>query len=194
MSVENELEELKELADTLGVKYHPSIGLENLRAKLDEADTAPKPDPEDGEEEEDFPPIAATAKATPKQINEAKGKTVKEKALKLVRIRIACMNPNKVGYTGELFSTGNRYTGRIKKFVPYDTDWHVPYMLLKMIQGKQCQVFVKKKIRTDSGAMVETTQGKLIREYAVEILPDLTKEELDALAKRQLAARGTEAA
>jgi hypothetical protein len=191
MSEENyELDELKELADTMGVSYHPAIGLEKLKAKMAEADTSVKPVAELEEEEEvDSTPVLKKPK---KESLKNKTQAAKDRALKLVRIRIACMDPSKQGLPGEIFSTGNKFTGRIKKYVPYDTDWHVPSMLLKMIQARQTQIFVKKKERSDSGAMVETTKGKMVKAYSVEILPDLTQKEIDALGQRQLAARGTQ--
>jgi|TARA_B110000881_G_C18506417_1_gene479783 hypothetical protein len=190
MSEENyELDELKELADTMGVSYHPAIGLEKLKAKMAEADTSVKPVAELEEEEVDSTPVLKKPK---KESLKNKTQAAKDRALKLVRIRIACMDPSKQGLPGEIFSTGNKFTGRIKKYVPYDTDWHVPSMLLKMIQARQTQIFVKKKERSDSGAMVETTKGKMVKAYSVEILPDLTQKEIDALGQRQLAARGTQ--
>mgnify|MGYP006085524423 FL=1 len=190
MSEENyELDELKELADTMGVSYHPSIGIDKLREKMDEVDTALKPVADLEEEEVDSTPVLKKPK---KESLKNKTQAAKDRALKLVRIRIACMDPSKQGLPGEIFSTGNKFTGRIKKYVPYDTDWHVPSMLLKMIQARQTQIFVKKKERSDSGAMVETTKGKMVKAYSVEILPDLTQKEIDALGQRQLAARGTQ--
>ena len=189
MSEENyELDELKELADTMGVSYHPAIGLEKLKAKMAEADTAAKPVVEVIEDVDPTPASKLTKQASLK----SKTQNAKDRALKLVRIRIACMDPSKQGLTGEIFSTGNKFTGRIKKYVPYDNDWHVPAMLLKMIQARQTQIFVKKKERTDSGAMVEITKGKMVKAYSVEILPDLTQKEIDELGRRQLAARGTQ--
>ena len=184
----NELDELKALADTMGVSYHPSIGIDKLREKMDEVDTALKPVADPVSEDD---PAPAKKLDEPKSLKN-KTQSAKERAMKLVRIRLACMDPSKQGLPGEIFSTGNKYTGRIKKYVPYDTDWHVPSMLLKMIQARKTQIFVKKKERTDSGAMVEITKGKTVKAYSVEILPDLTEKELKELGQRQLARSGTD--
>lgn len=184
---DDELAELKSLADTMGVSYHPNIGLEKLREKVflaDEKLGATKPIYIEEEE-------AAPAKKSSKV---QKMTSVKQRATKLVRIRVSCMDPTKQGLPGEIFSTGNKYSGRIKKYVPFDTPWHVPAMLLGMIQRRQCQIFTKKRERSDSGAMVEMTRGKLVKSYSVEILPDLTQKEIDDLGKRQLARQGTESA
>ena len=184
----NELDELKALADTMGVSYHPSIGIDKLREKMDEVDTALKPVADPVSEDDPAP----AKKLVEQKSLKNKTQSAKERAMKLVRIRLACMDPSKQGLPGEIFSTGNKYTGRIKKYVPYDTDWHVPSMLLKMIQARKTQIFVKKKERTDSGAMVEITKGKTVKAYSVEILPDLTEKELKELGQRQLARSGTD--
>lgn len=174
-----ELETLKSLADDMGLKYHPSIGAEALRLKISEADEATA---EDVEEE--------TAPVVEAPVSRA---ALKAQATKLVRIRIACMNPAKREWEGEMFCTGNRFIGTLKKYVPFDTEWHVPQAILDMIQERQCQVFVNKKIRMESGMTTTMKEGKLIREFAVEILPALTKEELASLAQRQAMAAGTAA-
>ena len=184
----NELDELKALADTMGVSYHPSIGIDKLREKMDEVDTALKPVADPVSEDDPTP----AKKLVEQKSLKNKTQSAKDRAMKLVRIRLACMDPSKQGLPGEIFSTGNKYTGRIKKYVPYDTDWHVPSMLLKMIQARKTQIFVKKKERTDSGAMVEITKGKTVKAYSVEILPDLTEKELKELGQRQLARNGTD--
>ena len=157
--INEELEELKALADTMGLSYHPAIGLEKLREKMWAADSALKP-------------IADDPVTLPKPQNiKTKTADAKQRANKLVRVRITCMDPSKMGLPGEIFSTGNKFTGRIKKYVPFDTEWHVPSMLLKMIKNRKTQIFTKKRERTDSGAMVEITSGKEVTAYSVETLP-----------------------
>jgi|TARA_B110000483_G_scaffold108159_1_gene131855 hypothetical protein len=186
----NELESLKTLADSLDVKYHPSIGIENLKAKIAEIDTSPKP----VVEEDDVPEVEVVGRQADKADKAERTKNLKKEARKLTRVRISCMNPAKQGYTGEIFSAGNRYAGRVKAFIPFDYDWHVPKILLNMIQNSKCQIFVQQKERSDSGAMVQSTTGKLVKQYSVEILPDLTKAELADLAKRQALRAGNEPA
>ncbi len=36
-SITNELDELKDKADELGIKYHPNIGLDRLKQKIEQA-------------------------------------------------------------------------------------------------------------------------------------------------------------
>lgn len=140
-----------------------------------------KVDDETGEDLTVFSPVETAGQ---------KRKRLKAEAEKLVRIRVTCMNPAKKEWHGEIFTTGNSAVGTLRKFVPFNNDegWHVPQMILNMIQERQCQVFVNKK--TQNGVTVR--EGKLIKEFAVEIMPDLTPAELRELARRQAMAAGQE--
>lgn len=166
----DELETLKHRADMLGIKYHPSIGVEKLREKVMAAleDDAPK------DQDKVEGPVDET---TPYQ-----------KAAKLVRIRVANMNPDKRHLKGEIFTAGNRVVGTFKKYVPYDTAWHVPTIIYNMIRDKQCLVHVTKKHHRG----VPVVETKLIKAYSVEVLPDLTQAELDELTRRNALAEGSE--
>lgn len=172
----SELDVLKERADLLGVTYHPSIGVEKLREKVnakmaeDTSDAAAEAPASEG-----VPAPAETpAEFQQRMINEA---------TKLVRIRVACMNPVKKEWEGEIFTTGNAVVGTHKKYVPFNTEdgWHVPYIIYEMIKDRECQIFVTKTLPNGN----KTRTGKLIKEFAVEILPQLTEEELKELAQRQ---------
>lgn len=112
---------------------------------------------------------------------------LKRECSELVRVRIACMDPSKKEYTSEIFCTGNRVVGTFKECVPFDVEWHVPKIVLKMIKRKMTQVFVSKK--DERGRQIR--ESKLIRAYSVEVLEPLTKQELADLAQRQAMAKGT---
>ena len=171
---ESELDALKLRADQLGIKYHPTIGVEKLREKVNEALASGGVDATADEESQDAP------------VNAGKGKGTRSEALALVRVRITCMNPNKKEWEGEIFSTGNSVIGTVKKFVPFEVEWHVPRVILNMIKRRQYQTYVTKS--TPNGGKVKT--GKLVREFAVEELPPLTEKELAELKQRQLMAAG----
>lgn len=167
---------LKARADMLGVKYHPTISLDKLRAKVNAA-VEGKPEVAD----EDSKPVASAAAAeeTPGQ---KRGRLRKE-AMRLVRVRVACMNPMKKEWEGEILTVGNSAIGTVKKYVPFNADegWHVPHVIYEQLRDRQCQIFVSGKSK--SGVTVR--QAKLIKEFAVEVLPPLTEEELAELARRQ---------
>lgn len=174
--VQDELTTLKERATLMGLKFHPSISLDKLREKVNAAtDESDEPDVE-----------VVSAKAVAPVIEETMNQMrnrLKKEALALVRIRLTCMNPAKAEWEGEIFTIGNALIGSVKKFVPFNADdgWHVPTVILQQLQERQCQVFVGAKDARGNNVR----RGKLIKEFAIEILPPLTKTELDELALRQ---------
>jgi hypothetical protein len=118
-------------------------------------------------------------KETPAQLKAKR----KQEALKLVRIRVACMNPVKANMKGDIFSVGNSEMGMIKKYVPFNAEqgWHVPNLILQEMKNKK---FVSHYTVKVGNKMVN--KHKLIPEYSIEILDPLTPEELKDLANRQL--------
>jgi hypothetical protein len=178
-----DIDNLKIRADRLGVKYHPSIGADKLREKIAEAlSSAPAP----SEQAAPPPPSPAPASDAVEPEVETLGmkrKRLKEEASKLIRISITCMNPAKREWDGEIITTGNALVGTIRNYVPFNAEngWHVPYMLYLQLRDRQCQVFHTEKTKHGVSRRV----GKLIREFAIEVLPPLTEEELKDLAQRQ---------
>ena len=170
LAVPDELTTLKARADLMGLDYHPSIGLDKLRAKVLAAQT-----PEVAE-------VLAPVKEAAETENEMRLRKKRE-ANELVRIRVTCMNPNKKEWDGEIFTAGNSLVGSFTKFVPFNSDegWHVPRIILNQIQQRQAQIFIT--VRDARGNAKR--EGKLIKEFAVEIMPALTEEELKDLAIRQ---------
>lgn len=170
LPVADELTALKERAELMGVKFHPSISLEKLREKVNAA----------------LAPEAEAANAAPetKKISRLEAQ---RKASELVRIRVTCMNPAKKEWEGEIFTVGNATVGTFKKYVPFNADegWHVPRMIFDQLKERQCQVFVTSKDKRGNTTRV----GKLIKEFAVEVLDPLTEEELKDLAQRQAMAK-----
>lgn len=185
---EDPLTVLKARADLMGVKYHPSISLEKLRDKVAAALAA-----DGGAASEGEAAAVETPQASTGEVVETEGQRKKRKkaeAAALVRIRISCMNPAKKEWDGEIFTAGNSLVGTFSKYVPFNAEegWHVPKIILEMIQARQCQVFVSD--RTARGVTVR--KGKLIKEFAVEVLPALTPAELAELARRQAVAQSVD--
>jgi len=163
--VVDEITQLKARADLLGVTFHPSIGVDKLREKV-AAKLSGEPQPVE------VPVVAPFDRAAARRAANA-----------LVRIRVTCMNPLKKEWDGEIFTTGNAAVGTIRKYVPFEADdgYHVPQMLLTMLQERQCQVFTT--VVNSLGNKVR--RGKLIKEFAIEILPPLTEKQLADLARQQ---------
>lgn len=175
----DELTLLKQRAQTLGIKFHPSIGLESLRSKVSAALTG-----EDAEEAAEEPVPEAPAAESRIQMRNR----LRKEASALVRVRVTCMNPNKKEWKGEIFTASNSIVGTFRKYVQFNTEegWHVPQIILNMIKARQFQTFYT--IKNERGVAVR--KGKLVPEFAVEVLPLLTEKELLELSRRQALAGG----
>lgn len=171
----DELASLKQRADLLGISYHPTIGVDKLREKVNAAVTKDTP--------------AQTAAAAVESEGVYRQRCIDE-ATKLVRIRLTCMNPLKKEWDGEVLTVGNAVVGTLKKYIPFNADdgWHVPHMMYEELRDRQCQVFYTKTL--PNGEKVR--EGKLIKEFAIEVLPQLNKEELAELAQRQAMAKSVD--
>lgn len=192
-SNEDVLEQLKAEAKELGIQHHPSIGVAKLREKIQThqaryaqpAEPAPAPAPA---------PVAAApapvaAPVTPKVVeltDAQKRRDLLNRCRKLVRVRVTNMNPNKREWEGEIICAANAVVGSMKKYVPYDVEWHVPQLILNVMESRQCQIF--STVTNERGMKVR--QGKLVKEFNIEKLPPLSKGELDKLAQRQAMAAG----
>lgn len=165
------LRSLKTKADMLGLTYHPSIGLDKLKEKVDaKMAEQPKSDPIDAGQ---VPVLDA-----------AQGRNSKRKdATQLVRVMVTTRDPNKKDWPGEILSAGNSTLGFFKKYIPYGTEWHVPKILFNVLRDKKVQVYVPK---VDSKGN-KTKVPKLINAYNLEVLDPLTAEEIADLAKAQQA-------
>lgn len=195
---ESELDSLKRVATQMGISFHPNIKDEaKLREKIDAVRNAGGDNTPEQENDPELTPEPNTAPAEPEAGPPAAEETKTQRrqrllreATRLVRVRITCMNPMKSEWQGEIFTVGNRSIGNIKKFVPFETEWHVPQAILNMIEERKYQMFytVRDKRTGQTGR-----KGKMVKEFAIERLPDLTEEELHDLKQRQAMANGTSA-
>lgn len=178
--VPDELTTLKARADTLGVTYHPAIGVDKLREKVAAA-IAGTPEPKNTEVVE-VPEVAA-------ETIEQRRMRKRKEANALVRVNVSCMNPAKKEWDGELITAGNTLVGTFSKFVPFNTEdgWHIPHIIYEQMRDRQCQIFVTVKDARGNSSR----KGKLIKEFAIEVLPTLTADELSELARRQAASNST---
>ena len=175
--INNDLTALKEKATLMGIKFHPASGAKSIQEKIDAKLNS---------NDEEQTPVVKTAPVAETQ--QQMSVRIKKEATALIRCRITCMNPNKTEWDGEIFCVGNSVIPTIKKMVPFNQDFHVPRMMLDMIQDKKCQVFVTE---IDPVTRKRSTKGKLIPEFAIDVLPPLTEKELTKLAQRQAMAAGS---
>ena len=162
-----ELDALKQIADNMGLKYHPSISLEKLKDKVEKARE----------------PVAT--KAVEKLNKMDARKDYIAEATKLVRVRVVNMNPTRRESKGEYITVSNKMVGTIKRFVPFDVVWHVEEFIYKTLKNRK----FRKSVDEPDGKGGKISKNLFIPEFSVEVLPQLTEQELKDLAADQ-AARG----
>jgi hypothetical protein len=178
-----EIDMLKSRAKLMGVPFSGNIGVEALKAKIKAKI--------DGEKADEGVEVVAAAEpvAAPQTYQTKRQKMIAEK-MKLVRLRITNLNPAKKNLPGEIFTVANRVLGTVKKFIPYgeatDNGYHVPYIIYQQLKDRE---FVNIKTRKDSRGRTHV-ETNMAREFALEVLPQLTPVELARLAAQQAAAQG----
>ncbi len=179
--VQDELTVLKARADKMGISYHPSIGVDKLKEKIN---AALSDEPVEAVQDE----VAETV--TEVKVKEKSKGELKKEASKLVRIRVTCMNPNKKEWEGEIFTVSNAVVGTFKKYVPFNTEegYHVPHIIYEQLKERKCQIF--QTVRDSRGN--KSRKGKLINEFSIEVLPPLTPAELQELARKQAMANSVD--
>lgn len=191
---------LREQAAKVGLKFRGRPKAETMRALLEEhiaAQNAPKPVQEEISEKvseeisaEPAPVVQEGERLflTEEEYRKQNERNAKLDAGRLVRCRITCMNPNKKNWTGQFFSVGSAKIGTFKKMIPFNMEepYHIPKILYEDLKDRKCAIRNVRK--TPDGR--EHIEVKLINEFAVEVLPNLTDAELEDLKRRQAMARG----
>lgn len=182
VDVKQEREALKARCQLLGIQTQGNQSNETLRAliraKQDEMDAAAR---------------QANPAAFDEAVETSEGRTpslreyLKTEALKLVRVRISCMNPQLAKMGSVIITTGNEYTGTVRKVVFFgektENGYHIPQIILNVLQRRKFQQVVEE--RNHKGHLVP--RARWMKEFNIEILPPLTQKELNALKDRQLA-------
>lgn len=177
---QQDIQDLKDKADRLGVKYTANTSVEVLLKKIRE-----KQDSFSGSNE----PEEKENKQTKEQILAAARRHLRNEATKLVRVQISNMNPKKRDLRGEFFTVSNEYIGEVTKFIPYDPafyveGYHVPQAILDLIKNKRFLVIRQEKSRITGRIKITETWAN---EFSISVLPPLTKKELQKLADNQKA-------
>lgn len=169
---------LKARADLMNISYSNNIGADTLAQKI-ENKLAGIADPEE------------PAKELPTKSDAARRMQMYNDNMKLVRLRISCLNPSKRDLPGEILTVSNRLLGTVRKFVQYgestDEGFHVPFIIYKFMKNRKFLSIKQRKVR-GTNQMVKEEQW--VNEYALEVLPMLTEAERQQLANRQAAANG----
>jgi hypothetical protein len=177
-SSSDELSLLKKRADIIGIPYKSNIGVDSLKAKIENHMNPPTTDEEVKEDV-----VVAKRKTKAESEQEVRDHLYKTK-MKLVRCRITNMNPTKSDLEGEVITVANRFLGTVRKFVPYgektDNGYHLPQVLFDNMKARKFQQVKTKKVK---GQIVHST--RMVSEFALEVLDPLTPEELKQLGDRQ---------
>lgn len=187
----DELTLLKERAKQMGIPFSNNISLETLRKRI--------ADKMEGKDEPEVNPLAgdseiAAITAAPKKLDAKQNalalrKLMQREQMKLVRVRITNMDPKKKDLPGEIWTVANEYLGNVRKMIPYgeqtDDGFHIPYCLFRLLQSKR---FLHIRTVKDHVTGLERQEKQWVKEFSLDVLPDLTKEELARLAAAQAAA------
>lgn len=180
----DELTMLKQRASMMGIQFSNNIGLETLRKKIEDkmegradSDAAPQINPLAGET----------------TVQPVKRKTLRQKLydeqMKLVRIRVTNLDPKKKDLPGEVITVANEHLGTVRKFVPFgevtDDGYHVPYCIYRFMEKRK---FLNIRIVKDRRTGVERVESNWVKEFALEVLPQLTPQQIANLRTAQIAA------
>lgn len=153
--MERTLEELKEEADALGIKYSANIGAAKLQEKIDEYDAKL-----DTEVNGVVEPVKVAADVTSgKKMSEIEAKlaikALEDENKKTKVVKIAMVDKRESAYaTSAYFSTGD-----IAMRVPLDVWVEMPIILIKIAEDAQALIHI------ESGGL---TTSKFQKKYVVE--------------------------
>lgn len=104
--------------------------------------------------------------------------------MKLVRIRLTPMSVFERQLPSVTLDVGNSVVGNVHRTIQFNEPWHVEAILLNVLR--------EKKFRAKKESVDPTTRRKIYSNvfhssYGIELLPDLTMEELNKLAADQSA-------
>jgi hypothetical protein len=181
----SELELLKDRAKKMGISVKGNVSVETLRERIEEQ-LSPKKT-----QDSVATPVAAQSEVpsvTPRIKSKAEIRREKHKEMnKLVRVEISSMNPGKRAWPGEIFTCGNSELGMFKKFVPFGVPFHVPQMVLNMIEERECSVFVNAPGNMGN----KTKQRRTIKEFNIRYLDPISNGEYQEIRERQIAQGNT---
>lgn len=184
----DELAVLKQRARLMGVTFSNNIGIEALRTRI-QAKLA--------EEQTESNGIAPPPELNDPSSPAKKAATLREQliadAMKLVRVRITNMDPKKKDLPGEIYTVANNYIGTVSKYVPYgeltEDGYHIPNVIYQNLKERKF-LNIRTTKKREGGIDHVRVEQSWATEFAFEVLPQLTPEELQKLATAQAAAGG----
>lgn len=204
VALPDELTMLKERARMMGISFSNNISVETLRKKISDRMEGVTEAPEPQAEVNGFEaaaaiaavndttpasePTAAATSAIPQTKQEVRANMIKDH-MRLVRVRITNLDPKKKDLPGEVLCVANEIIGTVRKFIPYgevtDDGYHIPYCLFRQLEKRR---FLHIRVVKDRRTNITRPVTKWVKEFALDVLDPLTKEELNRLATAQMAA------
>jgi hypothetical protein len=109
--------------------------------------------------------------------------------MKLVRVRITNLDPKKKDLPGEIFTVGNEIIGTVAKYIPYgevtDEGYHIPQIIFDNLKERK---FLDVRSYKDKKTGKIKVEQRWATEFAFEVLPQLTPQEVERLRIAQLQA------
>lgn len=206
LQMPTELDLLKQRATLMGITFSNNIGEETLRqriadkqAELEAVASGEQNNEGEVNQQPEQKEVNALEAATtsPKETTTERQLTLREKIrleqMRLVRVRITCLDPKKKDLPGEILTVANEYLGTVRKFIPFgevtDDGYHIPYCLYKMLDARK---FLNIRTFKDRRTGTVRVESGYVKEFALEVLDPLTPAELAKLATAQKAAGSVE--
>ena len=182
----DELTMLKERANVMGVTFSNNIGIEALRKRIDDKLAGMNTEEVPEAETNAFTGTTTNTEDGSKAVTPTLRQYLFDENMKMVRVKITNLDPKKREWPGEIKTVANKYIGTVRKFIPFgyatDEGYHIPQCIYKML--KRCKYQDIKVVKKNGK---ETVTSRWVSEYAIELLPPLSQEELRQLATAQQA-------
>lgn len=164
MDEKDRKKDLLQKAKLMGLTVSPNSSVDTLQEKINVALGSPVQEPE-------------TKKPSVRNYH--------KEQMRLVRVRIQHLDSSDEykGMQGEYFSVANSVIGRVGKYIPFNSDsYHIPYCLYKSLKDR---TYTKKVVLNPGTSNQRVTYTEAPR-FHLEVLPNLTKDELEDIKQRQL--------
>ncbi|MCA1807676.1 MAG: hypothetical protein LC687_07505 [Actinobacteria bacterium] len=209
------VEQLREAADSINVKYSGNTGeatlrknlMDTLKTKAEQEDTSTDDEPDvdlGGDEDEDEIIQVAAAPVKPKgpslkellemdpnkvEDQGLRRQVVRAKAMKLHRVKITNLDPSDAQLNGAIVTVQNKYTGKVAKYVPFgDEEAPNGYHIPAIILNHlKGQKFAMRREIKGGAFGVKRYKTTMVNKFSIEELPMLTQKELDEMAAHQRA-------
>ena len=211
------IEDLREAATSLGIKFSGNSGMANLKGKivdfLDQDESDEETQQPDSNDLGALSSILNAATEEPIQIAKVKSRNtrlsdhdlirmnpnnvedaglrrqiVRAKALRMYRVKISNLDPNDAPLNGGIFTISNKYTGKVSKYVPYGTESENGYYIPKILLDHLSQMqFPIRKEKKGNRFGVKQYQTVLTRKFNIEYMDPLSVKEIADLAAIQRA-------